>query len=136
LDSKISICQFLTQILQINHQTDFVAEGCKVEAQSAITYGAGTQFQDINEFAGEHNLSIVGGFDQSVGAAGRLGPGTPFLQIGPPSRFDSISSLFRVADTMGANRTVCSFSRTQKLSNLSFYSFNTKLLHLTACFAL
>jgi hypothetical protein len=56
--------------LQINHETDFVADGCKVEGQSAITFGAGTQFQDINEFAEEHNLLIVGGSDQSVGAAG------------------------------------------------------------------
>jgi len=56
--------------LQINHETDFVAEGCKIKGQSAITYGAGTQFQDIYDFAEEHNLLIVGGSDQSVGAAG------------------------------------------------------------------
>jgi len=52
------------QILQINHETDIVAEGCEVQAkskgQSGITYGAGSQFhRDINESA-EHNLLIVG----------------------------------------------------------------------------
>ena len=80
--------------MQINHDLDFVAEGCKVGGQSAITFGAGTQFQDINEFAEEHNLLIVGGSDQSVGAAGGWAQVRHFYKQAHPTCFDSVSLFF------------------------------------------
>ncbi|KIM48619.1 hypothetical protein M413DRAFT_20978 [Hebeloma cylindrosporum] len=78
-----SLSLWMHNLKYINHKTDFVAEGCKVDGQSAITYGAGTQFQDINEFAEEHNLLIVGGSDQSVGAAGGWAQGGGHSPISP-----------------------------------------------------
>ncbi|PPR06693.1 hypothetical protein CVT26_001454 [Gymnopilus dilepis] len=52
------------------HTPNFVPKGCSMPPQSAVTYGAGSQFQEIYQFAHDNKLDLVGGSDQSVGAAG------------------------------------------------------------------
>ncbi|KAF8886854.1 hypothetical protein CPB84DRAFT_1787219 [Gymnopilus junonius] len=56
----------------LSHNPRFVPAGCslKMVPQSAVTYAAGSQFQEVYQFAYDHNLTLVGGSDQSVGAAG------------------------------------------------------------------
>ncbi|KAF8910415.1 FAD-binding domain-containing protein [Gymnopilus junonius] len=56
----------------LSHNPKFVPDGCssKTAPQSAVNYAAGSQFQEIYQFAEENKLTLVGGSDQSVGAAG------------------------------------------------------------------
>ncbi|KAF8879978.1 FAD-binding domain-containing protein [Gymnopilus junonius] len=50
----------------------FIPDGCslKTAPQSAVTYAAGSQFQEIYQFAHDNNMILIGGSDQSVGATG------------------------------------------------------------------
>ncbi|PPQ89860.1 hypothetical protein CVT25_004758 [Psilocybe cyanescens] len=65
-----SLGLWMHNLKYISHKLDFVAEGCHLTGQSALTFGAGTQFYDISDFTEKHGLQMVSGSDQSVGAAG------------------------------------------------------------------
>ncbi|KAJ2935972.1 hypothetical protein H1R20_g1124, partial [Candolleomyces eurysporus] len=52
--------------------SSFIPQGCvsKVNATPAVTLGAGVRWGDAHKFAHEHNVTLVGGSDMSVGAVG------------------------------------------------------------------
>ncbi|KAF8152983.1 FAD-binding domain-containing protein [Crassisporium funariophilum] len=86
-----SLALWMHNLKYITHDPNFVPEGChstEYQGTSAVTFGAGEQFEEIYTFADENGLEVVGGSDQSVGAAGGWGQGgghsslTPVLGMG------------------------------------------------------
>lgn len=63
----------------MTHEPQFIPEGCHVPSQEALTLGAGTQWQEVYEFANGLGLEVVGGADQTVGAVGGWVQVSPFL---------------------------------------------------------
>ncbi|KZV69238.1 FAD-binding domain-containing protein [Peniophora sp. CONT] len=57
------------KLSDMSHHANFVPEGCDATV-SAITIGAGVLTGDLLKFADTNNLTIVGGNDPTVGAAG------------------------------------------------------------------
>lgn len=56
---------------QLAYYDNFVAEGCPAEgAVQAITTGAGVNFDEAYTFADAHNVTLLGGYSSTVGAAG------------------------------------------------------------------
>ncbi|KAG6826997.1 hypothetical protein H0H92_013612 [Tricholoma furcatifolium] len=53
----------------ISYHPAFVPEGCS-SAKAGLTVGAGIQWGEAYAFAEEHNITVVGGSDRSVGVAG------------------------------------------------------------------
>ncbi|KAF7362609.1 FAD-binding domain-containing protein [Mycena venus] len=53
----------------ISYDPAFVAEGCS-DAYPGVIAGAGVQFFEAFQFAEEHNITLVGGSDATVGLAG------------------------------------------------------------------
>jgi hypothetical protein len=49
---------------------DFVPDGCQAPVGDGVTFGAGQNFSGLYEFAGENNITIVGGSSKTVGIAG------------------------------------------------------------------
>ncbi|KAF8147579.1 FAD-binding domain-containing protein [Crassisporium funariophilum] len=92
----------------INKVPKFVPEGCsRTPGQSAITFGAGQQFQEIFQFAHDNNLIVVGGSDQSVGAAGGWGQGGGHSSLTPVFGMGADRTLqYKVVTPDGAFRTV------------------------------
>ncbi|KAF8176027.1 FAD-binding domain-containing protein [Pholiota molesta] len=96
-----------TLSLWIDHETNFVAEGCNVEGQPALTFGAGTQFHDIQQFTVEHDLQFVGGSDQSVGAAGGWAQGGGHSPLSPNYGMGADRTLqYKIVTPDGVYRTV------------------------------
>ncbi|KAG8768303.1 hypothetical protein FRC12_005661 [Ceratobasidium sp. 428] len=58
-------------IKYIDYNTKFKPDLCpSAKAVPAVTYGAGQDFASLYSFAEEHNITILGGTDKTVGAAG------------------------------------------------------------------
>ncbi|KAJ3513634.1 hypothetical protein NLJ89_g2843 [Agrocybe chaxingu] len=72
-----------TLALWIALNTAFVPEGCSAEPQSAVTFGAGVQFQAVYDFARANNVTIVGGADPAVGATGGWSMGAGHGALSP-----------------------------------------------------
>ncbi|KAL9080968.1 MAG: hypothetical protein Q9157_000378 [Trypethelium eluteriae] len=54
----------------ISLKTDFTPEGCSASAGNGVTIGAGQGFDGVYAFAEANNITVVGGSDRTVGAAG------------------------------------------------------------------
>jgi hypothetical protein len=54
---------------QMSYEPEFTPEGCDT-SYSAVTVGAGVQWGEIYPFAEEHNITLVGGSDKTVGVIG------------------------------------------------------------------
>ena len=54
----------------IRLETTFTPEGCPTSSGVAVTVGAGQGFDGVYKFAEANNITIVGGSDRTVGAAG------------------------------------------------------------------
>lgn len=54
----------------IQLETDFTPEGCSASAGDGVTIGAGQGFDGVYAFAEANDITIVGGSDRTVGAAG------------------------------------------------------------------
>ncbi|KAI0341808.1 FAD-binding domain-containing protein [Trametopsis cervina] len=55
----------------LTYHVAFVPTGCgQSTAYHAITIGAGVMWQEAYQFADSHNVTIIGGYHQSVGASG------------------------------------------------------------------
>ncbi|PFH45424.1 hypothetical protein AMATHDRAFT_71699 [Amanita thiersii Skay4041] len=67
-----SLALWTHNLKNISYKPDFIPEGCKgtVGPQPAVTMGAGIQWMDAYAFADKNNITLVGGSDRSVGAAG------------------------------------------------------------------
>ncbi|QRV84879.1 FAD-binding domain protein [Ceratobasidium sp. AG-Ba] len=58
-------------IKYINHVPNFKPDACpSAAAVNAVTYGAGNDFQSLYEFAEANDITVLGGTDKTVGAAG------------------------------------------------------------------
>ncbi|PPQ89436.1 hypothetical protein CVT25_012815, partial [Psilocybe cyanescens] len=83
-----SLALWMHNLKNITHEPKFIPEGCHLPSQQALTLGAGTQWQEIYEFANTLGLEVVGGADQTVGAVGGWVQGgghsslTPMLGMG------------------------------------------------------
>ncbi|KAF9532780.1 hypothetical protein CPB83DRAFT_890460 [Crepidotus variabilis] len=64
-----SLALWMHNLKSMKYNPKFTPGGCK-NSQNAITYGAGVQFADLYAFANKNGVEIVGGADESVGAAG------------------------------------------------------------------
>ncbi|KAG8696540.1 hypothetical protein FRC08_007085, partial [Ceratobasidium sp. 394] len=59
------------QLKGVNFTDSFVADGCKGgSGVPAVTLGAAEQWRDVYKAADDHNVTVVGGAANSVGAAG------------------------------------------------------------------
>ncbi|KDR73742.1 hypothetical protein GALMADRAFT_630927 [Galerina marginata CBS 339.88] len=56
-----SLALWMHNLKYFMHDANFVPEGCKVEGKSALTVGAGVQFQELFQFADAHGLQVGGG---------------------------------------------------------------------------
>lgn len=68
-----SLLLWTHNLKNISYNPAFIPSGCPpdaLNAESAVTIGAGIQFTEYFGFASQHNLTVVGGTDRSVGAAG------------------------------------------------------------------
>ncbi|KAF9053297.1 FAD-binding domain-containing protein [Panaeolus papilionaceus] len=87
----------------------FVPEGCPHNniPQVAVTYGAGQQFAELFQFGHDHNVTIVGGSDQSVGIAGGWGQGGGHSSLSNVHGMGADRILqYKVVTTDGKARTV------------------------------
>ncbi|KAF9561158.1 FAD-binding domain-containing protein [Agrocybe pediades] len=102
-----SLGLWMHNLKYIKHEPEFVAEGCDVEGQSAVTFGAGSQFHDLIEFAEAHGLQVVAGSDQSVGAAGGWAQGGGHSPLTPNYGLGADRTLqYKVVTPDGVFRTV------------------------------
>ncbi|KAF8165925.1 FAD-binding domain-containing protein [Crassisporium funariophilum] len=65
-----SLALWMHNMKAMIHVPNFIPDTCRVNGVTAITIGAGVQFGELYQFADDHNLEVIGGSDQSVGAAG------------------------------------------------------------------
>ncbi|ESK89354.1 isoamyl alcohol oxidase [Moniliophthora roreri MCA 2997] len=67
-----SLALWTHNLKDITYDTVFTPEGCSEQDHTypAVSMGAGVQWQDAYTFAEAHNITLVGGSDRSVGAAG------------------------------------------------------------------
>ncbi|KAH9484487.1 FAD-linked oxidoreductase [Psilocybe cubensis] len=65
-----SLALWMHNLKNMTHESNFVPEGCHTSSQEALTLAAGTQWQEVYEFANSLGLEVVGGAEQSVGAVG------------------------------------------------------------------
>ncbi|KAF9532809.1 isoamyl alcohol oxidase [Crepidotus variabilis] len=71
-----SLALWVHNLKSITNNANFIPEGCSYTAgKTALTVGAGSQFQDIYQYAHDNKLIFVGGSDQSVTATGGWGQG-------------------------------------------------------------
>ncbi|EGO22798.1 hypothetical protein SERLADRAFT_416412 [Serpula lacrymans var. lacrymans S7.9] len=57
--------------LWMTYNASFVPEGCpSSQSYNTITTGAGNNFQDLYAFADQNNVTLIGGYAQTVGASG------------------------------------------------------------------
>ncbi|KAF8912198.1 hypothetical protein CPB84DRAFT_762123 [Gymnopilus junonius] len=102
-----SLALWMHNFKYINHDENFVPEGCNVDGQPALTFGAGTQFRDIAQFTDEHGLQFVGGSDQSVAAAGGWSQGGGHSPLSPNYGMGADRTLqYKVVTPDGVFRTV------------------------------
>jgi len=117
---------------QISYNAKFIAQGCKApSAQPGVTFGvcppspqtstelieliyqAGNYFDQLYQFAEQNNLTIVGGSDRTVGAAGG------WVQVGAnlPSQRSSTDRVLGwrawrpLQHTRSRSRSCCEFYR-------------------------
>ncbi|KIK63617.1 hypothetical protein GYMLUDRAFT_221811 [Collybiopsis luxurians FD-317 M1] len=64
-----SLALWTHNLKDISYDSEFVPEGCSTPS-AGVTLGAGVQWKDAYAFAESHNITLVGGSDRSVGAAG------------------------------------------------------------------
>ncbi|KAJ3862754.1 hypothetical protein EV359DRAFT_44538 [Lentinula novae-zelandiae] len=64
-----SLALWTHNLKNISYEPDFVPEGCSTPS-AGVTLGAGVQWQDAYDFAESQNITLVGGSDKTVGAAG------------------------------------------------------------------
>ncbi|KAF8660909.1 hypothetical protein AX16_001537 [Volvariella volvacea WC 439] len=64
-----SLALWTHNLKDISYDPEFVPEGCST-ASPGVTMGAGVQWNDAYAFADQHNITLVGGSDRSVGAVG------------------------------------------------------------------
>ncbi|TDL26957.1 FAD-binding domain-containing protein [Rickenella mellea] len=67
--SRGSLSLWTFNMKSMSYNKQFVPQGCNV-SYNAVTVGAGASWQDVYAFADAHNLTIVGGYHQTVGASG------------------------------------------------------------------
>ncbi|KAF8886615.1 FAD-binding domain-containing protein [Gymnopilus junonius] len=89
------------------HVPNFVPDSCSnIAPQSAVTYGAGSQFAEIYQFAYDNNLTLIGGSDQSVGAAGGWHQGGGHSPLSPTLGLGADRALeYKIVTTDGVLRT-------------------------------
>jgi len=101
-----SLALWMHNLKYISHNPRFTPEGCQKPGQSAVTYGAGQQFAEIYQFAEDNKLVIVGGSDQSVGAAGGWGQGGGHSSLSPAYGMGADRALqYKVVTPDGVFRT-------------------------------
>ncbi|KAK7057881.1 FAD-binding domain-containing protein [Favolaschia claudopus] len=64
-----SVALWTHNLKDISYDPAFVAEGC-TDAYPGVTAAAGVQFFEAFQFAEEHNITLVGGSDATVGLTG------------------------------------------------------------------
>ncbi|KDR73745.1 hypothetical protein GALMADRAFT_142193 [Galerina marginata CBS 339.88] len=90
----------------MTHVKSFVADGCNGAGKEAITIAAGVQFNELFQFADGLGLEIVGGSDQTVGAAGGFLQGGGHSSITPSSGMAVDRVLqYKIVTTDGSYRT-------------------------------
>ncbi|VDC02598.1 unnamed protein product [Peniophora sp. CBMAI 1063] len=65
-----SLSLWMHKLSNISYDANFVPDACGTPGVSAITIGAGVLTGDLLEFADANDLTVVGGNDPTVGAAG------------------------------------------------------------------
>ncbi|KAJ7481642.1 FAD-binding domain-containing protein [Mycena latifolia] len=68
--SKGSLNLWTRNLDGLSYTTDFIPEGGKQRYKDTITFGAGVPFEDLYKFADTNNLTIVGGYHQTIAASG------------------------------------------------------------------
>ncbi|KAH9484479.1 FAD-linked oxidoreductase [Psilocybe cubensis] len=102
-----SLGLWMHNLKYISHNSEFIPEGCHISGQPALTFGAGTQFYDISEFTDKHGLQMVGGSDQSVGAAGGWAQGGGHSALTPVYGMGADRTLqYKIVTPDGVFRTV------------------------------
>ncbi|KAF9557220.1 FAD-binding domain-containing protein [Agrocybe pediades] len=100
-----SLALWMLHMKSMSNSTNFVPEGCKTKGVTAITIGAGVQFDDLYAFADQNGLEIVGGTDQTVGAAGGYLQGGGHSSITPSAGMAADRALqFKIVTTDGSVR--------------------------------
>ncbi|KAF8873597.1 FAD-binding domain-containing protein, partial [Gymnopilus junonius] len=103
-----SLGLWMHNMKSLSHNPRYIPDGCslKTAPQSAVTYGAGSQFQEIYQFAHDNNLLLVGGSDQSVGAAGGWHQGGGHSPLSPTLGLGADRALeYKVVTPDGVLRT-------------------------------
>ncbi|THH02380.1 hypothetical protein EW145_g6755 [Phellinidium pouzarii] len=55
----------------VSHDAQFVPENCDAETTfNAVTTGTGTPWADVYDFADENNITVIGGYHQTIAAGG------------------------------------------------------------------
>ncbi|THH06479.1 hypothetical protein EW145_g4058 [Phellinidium pouzarii] len=84
-----SLALFMHNLQSLTLDKNFKPTGCKnCAGQSAVTMGAGTTFLNLYEFADANNITVPGGADPTVGAAGG------YLMGGGHSALSNVFGLF------------------------------------------
>ncbi|KAJ7719991.1 FAD-binding domain-containing protein [Mycena maculata] len=100
-----SLALWTHNLKDISYDAAFVPEGCTA-AYPGVTAGAGVQFFEAFQFAEEHNITLVGGSDATVGFTGGFVQGgghgvlSPVLGLGVDRALQ-----FKVVTPDGAYRT-------------------------------
>ncbi|KAJ7135447.1 isoamyl alcohol oxidase [Mycena crocata] len=68
--SKGSLNLWTRNLDSMLYALDFVPGGGNQSYRHAVTFGAGVPFEDLYNFAEIHNLTIVGGYHQTIAASG------------------------------------------------------------------
>ncbi|KAF9561165.1 FAD-binding domain-containing protein [Agrocybe pediades] len=101
-----SLALWMLHMKSMSKSTNFVPDGCKTKGVTAITIGAGVQFADLYAFADQNGLEVVGGTDQTVGAAGGYLQGGGHSSITPSAGMAADRALqFKIVTTDGSVRT-------------------------------
>ncbi|KLO08170.1 FAD-binding domain-containing protein [Schizopora paradoxa] len=66
-----SLALWVHNLNSISYDAKFVPEGCSSETTyQGVTSGTGASWQDVYEFADSHNITVVGGYHQTVASSG------------------------------------------------------------------
>ncbi|KAJ3754142.1 FAD-binding domain-containing protein [Lentinula raphanica] len=104
-----SLSLWMRNLDSLSYSAEFVPEGGNV-TYPAITIGAGVPFEDVYSFAEDNNITVVGGYHQTIAASGG------WVQAGGHSILSPIYGLgvdrvlqYKIITLDGVSRTVNAF---------------------------
>jgi len=66
-----SLALWVHNLNSISYDPNFVPEGCSNgTTHSGVTTGTGASWEDVYEFADNHNITVIGGYHQTVSSSG------------------------------------------------------------------